>query len=244
VGDKRRLNEEESAALLALWPAYADFSEEEQNAILADIRRINGLAAQYTYVALRNNYDALLLYDTLDIDPRSDDATTLSNISAAGFDNVFEGIETLQSVDALGIEDAEGLARQLGLIETLFDLGYLQSETVNEALDTELDSVLHEHLVIRRPGVGTRNLLIGDDLGGDLAGIIRDESAAAEAGTSARRPPVVFVQVFGRAILFFPQQLERTLVRSVIYIVAGLAVALACKLHTFEARKLYSSAGV
>ncbi len=211
VAGKVSLSADELAAAAALWPAIAELDEAALATTLADLTLIN----DYGQVALQRNLEALELLSAAGIGLSSGDADSLIAIAATPADAVFEGIETLRELDAAGIANAIDLAENFRLISNLYEMEYLTAETVNEALDGELTQALEQHLIVRRPG---DRVLIDDD-GTRAFGIM----------TNDQNLPVAYARLGESVFLFFPGNLERSLVRSVAYVVAGLAVALGFK---------------
>jgi simple sugar transport system permease protein len=137
---------------------------------------------------------------------------------------VLEGRETLASLDESGIDDPARLAFELNLVGKLYDLGFLSSETVNEALDTELETALSDNLVILRPDQNL--ILVGAGMGQNAIGTMPDNTA--------QELSVVFLRLGERTLLFFPAVLENAIVNSIRFIIAGLAVALGFKAGLFN----------
>ena len=140
---------------------------------------------------------------------------------AADYDDAREAIETLAALDALGIDDPAALGSQFRIVGRMYDAGYLAGESVNAALDEQLDAALRQHLVIRRPG---NRVLNADDLGGVSLGVLKT-SQDLEA---------LFLRLGDSALLFIPSNLEKTIVRAIPFIIAGLAVGLGFKAGLFN----------
>ncbi|MBZ0306255.1 MAG: hypothetical protein K8I82_09320, partial [Anaerolineae bacterium] len=215
--DKTALSSDDEEKVAELWPAYAELDEDSRqtagNVIL--------LLDEYNLVALERHLAALQLLDETDLSPAGDDAEMIKEIASTGYENVQRGIETLTQLEAQGIEDAEALGINFRLIASFYENNSLTSENINDALDNELDDVLEENLVILRPG---NRLFVGEDKGDNLVGTVKDELGL----------PVVFIRFLGRVLLFFPGNLESSIVRSIPFIIAGLAVALGFKAGIFN----------
>lgn len=227
VAGKTTLTEEELAAAAAIWPALAEMGEEELATALADLTLVD----QYGLVALQRHLDALRLLESQEIAPESEEASTLvaiaipvddGGVAIGGVENVREGIETLNQLEDNGIDRPTALAGQFRIIAGLYEAGYLTAPTVNEALETELEQVLEEHLIVLRP---RSRVLIGEGKGGSLTGTIRDEE---------NNLPTVYANAVGQTLLFIPGRLETTIVRSIPFIIVGLAVALGFKAGLFN----------
>jgi general nucleoside transport system permease protein len=108
------------------------------------------------------------------------------------------------------------------LVSIVNEESYLSAATVNEVLESELATVLDEHLIILRPD---QNLvLVGDGQSGNLADVVYD----------SQELPVYYLNTGGRVFLFMPSLLEATIVNSIRFIIAGLAVALGFKAGLFN----------
>ncbi len=221
AADPANLSDEQRATVEELYPPFAEMDADAQAAFAQDVQTLDELR----FVAALRNLEALQTLEAAGIDPTGEDAETLAEIGTGenlGYENVSEGIATLNDLAAQGLEeDAEEIAQQFRLISQLYEREYLTSETLNAALDDELSAVLDENLVILRPG---ERLLIKEDGADTLLGTVQDDQDL----------PVVFLQAFGQAFMFFPAAVESTIVRSIPFIVAGLAVALGFKAGLFN----------
>jgi len=172
-------------------------------------------------VSLQRSLAALQQLDALNIKPDSAQAQTIRDIVAADYDDVTEAVATVARLDALGITEPAALGAQLRIVGSMYDAGYLSGESVNAALAEQLDGALAQHLVIRRPG---NRVLSGDGRGGELLGILQNDQGLE----------VFFMRLGGRVLLFFPANLEKTIVRAIPFIIAGLAVGLGFKAGLFN----------
>ena len=201
----------------ALYPPLAEMKPAEVEAAIAGI----GLIAEEGQVKLLRSHGALMRLDALGIGADSAEAETLAAIVAADFDDVEEAIESLATLDALGIEDPAALGAQFRIVGRMYEAGYLTGDDVNAALDQQLDAALEQHLVIRRPG---NRVLSADDLGAVTVGILKNE----------QNLEVLFLRLGNQALLFIPSNLEKTIVRAIPFIIAGLAVGLGFKAGLFN----------
>ena len=176
---------------------------------------------EYGQVALLRSYGALTQLDALGIDAASPEAETIQAIVAADYEDAREAIETLAALDALGIEDPAALGAQFRIVGRMYESEYLSGDSVNAALDEQLDAALRRHLVIRRPG---NRVLNADDLGGLTFGILKNDQDLE----------VLFLRLGDHALLFIPSNLEKTIVRAIPFIIAGLAVGLGFKAGLFN----------
>ncbi len=205
------------ARATSLYPALAGLSPAEREAELERLKTVDARGQ----VSLERSLAALTLLDELGIAPESDDAATLGAIVAADYDDVRESIETLAALEALGIDDPAGLGGQFRIVGRMYEAGYLSGESVNAVLDEQLDAALDRHLVIRRPG---NRVLRADDRGG----------ASLEIFKNDQELEVLFLRLGKYALLFFPANLEKTIVRAIPFIIAGLAVGLGFKAGLFN----------
>ena len=201
----------------AIFPTLADLSESELARAWADLKLID----EYGQVALLRSHGALTQLDALEIAPDSPDAGMIQAIVASDYEDVREAIETLAALDALGIEDPAALGAQFRIVGRMYESEYLSGDSVNAALAEQLDAALRRHLVIRRPG---NRVLNADDLGGLTFGILKNDQDLE----------VLFLRLGDHALLFIPSNLEKTIVRAIPFIIAGLAVGLGFKAGLFN----------
>ena len=202
---------------IAIFPLLADLSAAELDRVWARLRAID----EYGQVALLRSHGALLTLDALEIAPVSLEAKTIQSIVRSDYEDVREAIETLATLDALGIEDPAALGAQFRIVGRMYESEYLSGASVNAALDQQLDAALRQHLVIRRPG---NRVLNADDLGGVAFGILKNDQDLE----------VLFLRLGDQALLFVPSNLEKTIVRAIPFIIAGLAVGLGFKAGLFN----------
>lgn len=179
------------------------------------------LVEEYGQVALQRSLKALTQLDSLGVEVTSGDADLIVAIVAADYEDVREAIETLTLLDGLGIDNPAGLGAQFRIVGEMYQAGYLSGESVNAALDAQLDDSLRQHLVIRRPG---NRVLSAAGLGAETVGILQNEQGLE----------VLFLRLGDRVLLFFPANLETTIVRAIPFIIAGLAVGLGFKAGLFN----------
>lgn len=160
--------------------------------------------------------DELARLEELGITPDTSEAATIIAIDEANAGRVLDAFPVIDNLDAAGITDPIPLADEFRYVDALYDRDLLTATTIDEALETELESALSDNLVILRP---ESNILLQSDEPNSVVGIIQNDED----------PVTAFIQLFGRAILFLPAQLESTIVRALPYIIAGLAVSLGFK---------------
>lgn len=202
---------------IAIFPILADLSGAELDRIWARLRTVD----EWGQVALLRSHGALMTLDALEIAPGSPEAETIQSIVRSDYEDAREAIETLAALDALGIEDPAALGAQFRIVGSMYESEYLSGASVNAALDQQLDPALRQHLVIRRPG---NRVLNADDLGGVAFGILKNDQDLE----------VLFLRLGDQVLLFIPSNLEKTIVRAIPFIIAGLAVGLGFKAGLFN----------
>ncbi|MDQ7027510.1 MAG: ABC transporter permease [Anaerolineae bacterium] len=170
--------------------------------------------------------DVVSLLDELGIEPVGDDANLLLELEENNPDRVLDTFVQLDAILGAGVTDVESLARNFRVVDELYDYEVdtdgdgeadspiVTAETVDLLLEVELEQVLSDNLVLRRPN---DNLLI-DPTSGIVGTVINDQGW-----------PIYYLRIGGSALLFIPSQLENTIVRAIPYVIAGLAVALGFK---------------
>ena len=217
VADKSELEGDSLDQAIVLYPAIENMSDDERAQLLKDLKLVNRVGQ----VSLIRTYDALLKLDELGISPVSADANSIVAIAATDYGDVQDAMETLAFLDALGIDDPDALGSQFRIIGEMYDAEYLSGESVNERLEGELNAALTQHLIIRRPG---NRVLNGVDLGSTTFGILNNTQDLE----------VLYLRLGDRVLLFFPANLEKTIVRAIPFIIAGLAVGLGFKAGLFN----------
>ena len=192
-------------------------SAAELDRALAGLKLID----EYGQVSLLRSHGALKQLEALGIDASSAEAETILTIVEADYEDVRESIDTLAALDELGIDDPTSLGAQFRIVGRMYDAEYLTGASVNAALDEQLDAALGQHLVIRRPG---NRVLQADGLGGVTFGILKNQQDLE----------VLFLRLGDQVLIFFPSNLEKTIVRAIPFIIAGLAVGLGFKAGLFN----------
>lgn len=205
------------AQTTALYPALAELSPSELERAWAGLAAID----EYGQVTLLRSHGALAQLDALGIAADSPQAEMIQAIVASDYEDAREAIETLAALDALDIDDPAALGAQFRIVGRMYEAEYLTGSSVNVALDEQLDDALRQHLVIRRPG---NRVLTADDLGGLTFGIFKNDQDLE----------VLFLRLGDQALLFIPSNLEKTIVRAIPFIIAGLAVGLGFKAGLFN----------
>lgn len=244
------LSAEDRAALVEVAPAAENYSD-------ADLLAYMGLVDEYGIVRLTRLVERADALAEAGIDPASEDGAALAELTRApgGVNAVRASAETVERLSDVGITNLPALAEQLDLIRGMYTANLLTDDDVSTALLSELDTVLANNLVVRRPG---NRLLIdyasrpfgiiytatstGSSSGGSTTSEGTEQTAPAEAVPEAlvtdepgdRRPEAVYLRLGGSALVFFPSNLEDLIVRAIPFIIAGLAVALGFKAGLFN----------
>jgi general nucleoside transport system permease protein len=217
VADQAELKDDILKQVITLYPSIDGMSDTVRAQLLKDLRLVN----EYGQVSLVRTLDAIIKLDELGIQLLSDDAKTIVSIIESDYGDVKDAIETLIFLDELGIDDPESLGAQFRIIDEMYDAEYLSDDSVNAVFEGDLDEALSQHLIIRRPG---NRVLNGVDLGSISFGILKNEQGLE----------VMFFRLGDRILLFFPANLEKTIVRAIPFIIAGLAVGLGFKAGLFN----------
>lgn len=246
------LSAEDRAALVEVAPAAENYSD-------ADLLAYMGLVDDYGIVRLTRLVERADALAEAGIDPASEDGAALAELTRApgGVNAVRASAETVERLSDVGITNLPALAEQLDLIRGMYTANLLTDDDVSTALLSELDTVLANNLVVRRPG---NRLLIdyasrpfgiiytatstgsGASSGGSTTSEGTEQTAPAEDVPEAlvtdepgdRRPEAVYLRLGGSALVFFPSNLEDLIVRAIPFIIAGLAVALGFKAGLFN----------
>ena len=217
AADEDELSGQALSQATQLYEPLGSMTESELSAALAGLRLID----EHGQVALARSLDALASLDALGIDGGSADADAIAAIVEADFDDALEAVDTLARLDELDIADPAALGAQFRIVGKMLDAEFLTGESVNLMLAEQLDRALRQHLVIRRPG---NRVLSAADQGGQTFGILKNDQDLE----------VLFLRLGDHVLLFFPANLEKTIVRAIPFIIAGLAVGLGFKAGLFN----------
>jgi general nucleoside transport system permease protein len=158
---------------------------------------------------------------TLDVGADNTDPAQAARSAASA---VLEASAIVEQIIAAGITDPAELNQQVQLVRALYEQGLFTSEDVGTALNEELDSAIANNTLIRRPG---DRLIVGTGTG--LTGTVMTTN-----NEGATVPQTLYARLGNSALVFFPENLEQMLVRSIPFIIAGLAVALGFKAGVFN----------
>ena len=233
-GDLRRLAADwaaDDAPVAQLRPALealAPHAAALEDAALAQQMR---LLHNEGIVSLQRLLAHLDLARRLDLDPASPDAGQIIRLAEVSTADARDLLATRNTLDDAGITDAAAAAAQLTLLRRLLEEDLLPAtDSVRAALDSGLTDALANNLVIRRPG----NRLLIDRAPQGIVGLIREDSANTPDDPSDDRPEVAWLRLGQRALLLILPNLEAMFVRSIPFVIAGLAVALGFKAGLFN----------
>jgi ABC-type uncharacterized transport system permease subunit len=210
------LTAEARSGLETAVPAAAEYSDAD---LLAYIKIIEDEGRNKTH-RLSEGLDLLISYELSSTSAAAQDIVAMSQIGAE--DAREQGALAAQIADR-GISDVLALSGQLRISKDLFDDDILTGDTIAAGLDDQLEASLNDTLVILRPN---NQVLFKRSAGS--AGIIYTEDQTPD-DPSDDKAEVAYLRLGGSALVFFPSSLETMLVRSIPFIIAGLAVALAFK---------------
>ena len=212
-------------------PASVQYGEQE-------LRSAMQIIADEDVLTLRRVNQQLNVAVAIGLDTASEDALDLQAISEIGINRISDLREALFLMDQSNISNVSLLNKQLSLLERLYDEELLpQADSTGEArdivetLETDLDELLSKSLVVRRPGSRVVTHQGVHSIVGIITEPIKDRN---DPNFGETRPLAFYIRLGGSALLFFPLQLEDMLVRSLPYIIAGLAVALGFKAGMFN----------
>lgn len=212
--DMTALSADDRAALEAAAPSAADYSD-------ADLLNAMQIVSQESIALLERLREQQGVLADLGLALDDPDIEGLALASSTGVVAARRQAATLARLDDAGIVEPAALAAQVTLVRRMYDAGALTDPDVLTALETELPAAIENNLLVRRPG----NLLLFNPGATGLAGIAYNE---------AGQPSNVWMRLVGSALLFFPANLESMIVRSIPFVIAGLAVALGFKAGLFN----------
>jgi simple sugar transport system permease protein len=210
VARKSSLSAEEIAEAAALWSPIGTMD----NATLTTTLDYLNLMNTYTAASMGDFATVLARLESLGIDVNGEEASQLRDLTLSDPSRVREAVETLKTLEAAGVSNPAVLGEELRLLGNLYSAGVLTSETVNEAISSgELERLLNDALIVRRPG---DNNLIGLGQGSSVSGQLID----------SQNQPVYYLRVGDNAALFVPALLNSSILKSIPYIIIGVAVGL------------------
>ncbi len=208
-------------ALETAVPAAVEISDEDI-IVYAKIIDDEGL------VKMQRVAEQAVVLDSLELTSTSPEAADIIAIARGTAANMRERAAFAAALQSLGILDPAALSSQLRLVRDLYDAQLLTSENAALALNEELEPLLQNALVVLRP-----NNQILFTRAAAPAGIIYNNNRTPDDPTDDK-PDAAYLRLGNSALLFLPANLENMLVRSIPFIIAGLAVALGFKAGLFN----------
>ncbi len=223
------LTADQRAALNTQLPGIDSYSDAD---LLADLKLINDTGL----VKMQHIVERLDALQQAGITPVNADGTLTTegqqiiDLSALpGGPNQARGAaDLLTKLDAAGVSDIAALTDQIAFVREMYTDKFLTNADVTTALNTELDAALANNLLISRPG---SRLLI--DRSANEAGVIMSDNNTPN-NPNDDYPDTAYLRLGSQALIFFPSNFEEMLVRSVPFIITGLAVALGFKAGLFN----------
>ncbi len=212
------------AQLEALAPVAASIEDE---ALLAQMRLLDSEGI----VTLTRLLAQLELARELELDPAGADADLIIRMAAETTSDVRDLLETLQTLENAGISAIAAASEQFTLLRRMIDEEVLlNADSARAALETELPDALANNLIVRRPG----NRLLLDRAPQGSVGIIYEDSANTPDDPADDRAEVAWLRLGERVLMLIIPNLESMFVRSIPFVIAGLAVALGFKAGLFN----------
>jgi simple sugar transport system permease protein len=226
------LSDDDRAALDALVSGIP--AEMSNGELLANFKALNTLGTLRTAERVYEQYDILI---GLGLQVTSAEAGQFAAIAALAQSGTgAEVVQKLAAVEnriiAAGITDEATLANQLLLVESMYNEDVItNTDDVQAALTQELPAYLETNFAAYRPG---NQPLLLNPATRDAFGVVREDANRTPDNPDDDRIETVYAQFGGKAFLFFPANLERTLTRMIPFVIAGLAVALGFKAGLFN----------
>jgi len=221
LAGKESLTPEERTEIAAQLPVIDDYAE-------ADFLAYMGFVNEYGIVRLtRLSERAVILQESGASEDQLADLEAMATVEG-GVEAAREATAVIARFDAAGILNPTALSEQISVIREMYSRDLLTNDDVEAAIQTEFDTLLANNLVVRRPG---NRLVI--DRSSRAAGIIYGDNNTADE-PSDDVPETAYLRLGGSALMFFPENLETMLVRSIPFVIAGLAVALGFKAGLFN----------
>jgi general nucleoside transport system permease protein len=217
------LSAEARADIEALAPSASEIAD-------ADLMAYMQIVHTEGVVSLGRVLEAVDTLTALDAAPGSTNFNTLVELVDVSLREVSDAYEIAQAMEIAGIAPAQApeLEAQLRLFGGIADEIAFESEVVADAINDELEAVQDDFLLVRRPG---DRVFIVESRG--VSGITYDDQNTPE-DTTDDQPDTVWMRLGSSALLFFPRELEGMIVRSIPFIIAGLAVALGFQAGLFN----------
>ncbi len=171
--------------------------------------------------------DVLSSQELSSTSPAAQDIVTIS--TQEDISKVHTWATTANNIATLGITNLPELGDQLRMVKSLYDRKLFADTNVNNALTNEIDSVIQNNYIILRPN----NQLLIDPKPG-FTGTILAENKTPDDPSDDNKIAAIYMKLGEKALIFYPATLESMLVRSIPFVIAGLAVALGFKAGLFN----------
>lgn len=217
------LDADARADIEALAPSAVDIADED---LLVYMSVLNNEGI----VKLGRLVEAQAQLDEFGITPGSERAADFAAVAEIGSERVLDAYATVLDLQSTGFEltDLEPLRLQLRTINNLYDEGVFTSTTLDEAVNVEFPELVEDMLLVSRP---EERVFIAESSG--MFGVTMDDQNTPDDITDDQ-PDTVWMKLGGNALLFLPRELEGMIVRSIPFIIAGLAVAMGFKAGMFN----------
>ncbi len=203
-------------------PAAKNISDADLLAQLKVIQE-NGFVKMQRWL---EQLDVLSKEELSSTSPAAQDIAVLATQDMA---KVRDWVAMVDTVQQLGINNLPALAEQLRMVKALYDRKVFTDTNVNNGLTNELGTVLQNNYIILRPN----NQMLVDPKPG-LTGTILAENKTPDDPSDDNKIDAVYLKLGDKALIFYPATLESMLVRSIPFVIAGLAVALGFKAGLFN----------
>ncbi|MBI1277264.1 MAG: hypothetical protein GC179_03955 [Anaerolineaceae bacterium] len=222
VAAKDSLTADERSEINDKVPAVSSMSDAD---VLAQLKliQVNG------FVKMQRWLEQLDVLSSQELSSTSPAAQDIAVFSALDMTKVRDWAKMVDNLQKLGISDLTALSEQLRIVKVLFDRKLFVDTDVKNALANELSGILQNKYIILRPN----NQMLIDTQSG-FTGTILAENKTPDDPSDDNKIDAVYMKLGEKALLFYPSTLESMIVRSIPFIIAGLAVALGFKAGLFN----------
>jgi simple sugar transport system permease protein len=181
------------------------------------------------FVKMQRWLEQLDVLSKVEISSTSTAAQDIAVLATLDMAKVRDWVAMVDTLDKLGVNNLSALAEQLRTVKALYDRKVFTDTNVNNGLTNELGTVLQNNYIILRPN----NQMLVDSKPG-LTGTILAENKTPDDPSDDNKIDAVYLKLGDKALIFYPATLESMLVRSIPFVIAGLAVALGFKAGLFN----------
>ncbi len=203
-------------------PAVANMNDAD---LLGQLKLIQ----DHGFVKMQRWLEQLDVLSSQELSSTSPAAHDIVTFSAQDMTKVRDWATMADKLLKLDITNLSSLSEQLRITKVLFDRKLFVDTNVNAGLTNELSGVLQNNYVILRPN---NQMLIDPNPG--LTGTILAENKTPDDPSDDNKIDAVYLKLGEKALLFYPSTLESMIVRSIPFVIAGLAVALGFKAGLFN----------